>query len=84
MLVLKRISGWSHTVFGVAQSLSCVQLFVTSWTAACRLLVLFTVSWSLLKLMSIESVMLSNHLIICLLLLLPPLIFPSITVFSNV
>ena len=59
----------SHCVFGVVQSLSCVQLFVTSWTAACRLLVLFTVFWSSLKLMSIESVMPSNHLIICLPLL---------------
>ena len=73
----------SHCVFGVVQSLSCVQLFVTSWTAACRLLVLFTVFWSSLKLMSIESVMPSNHLILCHPLLLPPAIFPSITVFSN-
>ena len=46
----------------VVQSLSCVQLFATPWTAACQASLSFTVSWSLLKLMSIESVMPSNHL----------------------
>ena len=65
------------------QSLSCVQLFVTPWTAACQTSVSITNSWSLLKLMSIELVMLSNHLILCHPLLLSPSIFPSIRIFSN-
>ena len=51
--------------------------------AACQASLSFTVSWSLLEFMSIESVMLSNHLILCHLLLLLPSIFPSITAFSN-
>ena len=62
---------------------SHIQLFVTPWTAACQASLSITNSWSLLKLMSIESVMPSNHLILCRLLLLPPSIFPSIRVFSN-
>ena len=49
----------------VVQSLSCVQLFATPWTAACQAPLSFTISWSLLRLESIESVMLSNHLILC-------------------
>ena len=61
---------------------SCVQLFVNPWTAASQASLSITNSWSLLKLMSIESVMLSNHLILCHPLLLPS-IFPSIRVFSN-
>ena len=65
------------------QSLSCVQLFATPWTAACQASLSITNSWSLLKLISIESVMPSNHLILCHPLLLPPSIFPSIRVFSN-
>ena len=48
----------------VVQSLSCVRLFVTAWTAACKATLSFTVSWNLLKLTSTESVMLSNHLIL--------------------
>ena len=60
-----------------------VQRFATPWTAACQASLSFTISWSLLKLMSIESVMPSNHLILCHPLLLLPSIFPSITVFSN-
>ena len=64
------------------QLLSCVRLFVTPWTAACQASLSITNSWSLLKLMSIESVMLSNHLIFSC-SLLPPSIFPSIRVFSN-
>ena len=67
----------------VVQSLSAVQLFVTLWTAACQASLSFTISWSSLKLMSIDSVMLSNHLIICHPLLLLPSVFPSIRVFSN-
>ena len=65
------------------QSLSRVQLFVTPWTAACQTSVSITNSWSLLKLMSIELVMLSNHLILCHPLLLSPSTLPSIKVFSN-
>ena len=56
---------------------------MTPWTAACQASVSITNSQSLLKLMSIEFVMLSNHLILCCPLLLPPSIFPSIRVFSN-
>ena len=52
-------------LFGVIQSLSCVQLFVTSWTTAHQASLSFTISWNSLKYMSIESVMLSNHLVLC-------------------
>ena len=57
--------------------------FATPWTAACQASLSITSSWSLLKLMSIELVMPSNHLILCCPLLLPPSINPSIRVFSN-
>ena len=63
--------------------LSRFQLSATPWTAAHQASLSITNSQSLLKLMSIESVMPSNHLILCHLLLLPPSIFPSIRVFSN-
>ena len=69
--------------FSSVQLLSCVRLFVTPWTAACQASLSITSSQSLLKLMSIESVMPSNHLILCHPLLLLPSIFPSIRVFSN-
>ena len=69
--------------FSSVQSLSRVQLFVTPWTAARQASLSITNSQSLLKLMSIKSVMPSNHLILCCPLLLPPLVFPSIKVFSN-
>ena len=69
--------------FTSVQSLSRVRLFVTPWTAACQASLSITNSQSLLKLMSIESVMPSNHLILCHPLLLLPSIFPSIRVFSN-
>ena len=65
------------------QLLSRVQLFATSWTTALQASLSITNSWSLLKLMSIESVMPSNHLILCRPLLLLPSIFPSIRVFWN-
>ena len=65
------------------ESLSCVWLFVTPWTAAHQASLSIINSRSLLKLMSIGSVMSSNHLILCHPLLLPPSIFPSIRVFSN-
>ena len=64
-------------------SVSHVWLFVTPWTTALQASLLVTNSWSLLKLMSIKSVMPSNHLILCHPLLLSPSIFPSIRVFSN-
>ena len=67
----------------VVQLLSHVQLFVTLWTAACQASLSFTIYWSLVKLMSVELVMPSNHLILCCPLLLLPLAFPSIKVFSN-
>ena len=63
--------------------LSCVQLFVTLWTAACQASLSITNSQSLLKRKSIESVMPYNHLILCLLLLLLPSIFSSIRIFPN-
>ena len=65
------------------QSLSGIQLFVTPLTAACPVSLSFSMSQSLLKLTSIESVMPSNHLILCHHLLLLASIFPSIRVFSN-
>ena len=71
-----------HTISSV-QSLSCVWLFATLCTAARQASLSITSSQSLLKLMSIESVMPSNHLILCHPLLLPPSIFPSIRVFSS-
>ena len=49
----------------IIQLLRCVQFFMTTWTAACQASLSFTISWSLLKFMPIESVMLSNHLILC-------------------
>ena len=69
--------------FSSVQSLSCVRLFATPWTAAPQASLFITNSRSLLKLMSIEWVMPSNHLILYHPLLLPTLIFPSIRVFSN-
>ena len=69
--------------FSSVHLLSCVQLFVTPQTAASQASLSITNSQSLLKLMSIESVMPSNHLILCRSLLLLPSMFPSIRVFSN-
>ena len=69
-------------MFSSVQSLSCVQLFVTPWTASRQASLSITNSWSLPKLISIELVMPSNHLILCCSLLLLPSIFPSIRVFS--
>ena len=67
----------------IVQLLSCVRLFLTAWTATLQVPLYSTTSWSLLKYMSIELVMVSNHLILCcpLLLLIP--LFPRITVFSS-
>ena len=77
----KELLSWNK--FSSVQSLSCVWLFVTPWTAARQAFLSITNSWSLLKLMSIELVMPSSHLILCRLLLLLPSIFPSIRVFSK-
>ena len=75
----RSLAGYSP-VSSVAQS---YQLFATPWTAAQQASLSITNSWSLPKLISIESVMPSNHLIFCHPLLLPPSNFPSIRVFSN-
>ena len=71
----------SFVVF--VQLLSHVQLFATPWTVEPQTSLSFTISYSLLKLMSIELVMPFSHLILCRPLPLPPSIFPSIRVFSN-
>ena len=70
-------------ILSSVQSLSCIRVFVTPWTTACQASLPITNSWSLPKCMSIESVMPSNHLILCHPLLLLPSIIPSIRVFSN-
>ena len=75
--------GKFYVVYVVVRLLSCVQLFTTSWTAAHQASLSFTVSQSLLKLTSVESVMPSNHCILCRLLFLLPSIFLSIRAFSN-
>ena len=70
-------------LFSSVQLLSCVQLFATRWTVACQTPLSITNSWNLLKLMSIESMTPSNHLILCRPLLLLPSIVPSIGIFSS-
>ena len=72
-----------HIFVAVVQSLSHVRLFATPWTTTRQVSLSFTISWSLLKLMSIELLMPDNHLILCCPLLLLPSIFPSIRVFST-
>ena len=69
--------------FVVVQSLSLVWLFATTWTAASHASLSFSISWSLLRLISIESVMPSSHLFLWYPLLLLPSVLPSIRVFSN-
>ena len=76
-------AGLDEVQLSSVQLLSHVQLFVTPWSAAGQVSLSITNSRSLLKLMSIELVMPSNHFILCCPLLLPPSIFPSIRVFSN-
>ena len=80
--VLSWWSGWWESV-QLFLLLNRVHLFVTPWSAACQASLSFIVPWSLLKLMSTELMMPSNHLIHCCPLLLLPSIFPSIRVFSN-
>ena len=74
---------WNQAQFSSVQLLSCVRLFATPWIAACQASLSITISQSSCKLMSIESVMPSSHLILCHPLLLLPPISPSIRVFSN-
>ena len=74
---------WLNNFLVVFQLVGRVRLFATPWTTAHQASLFFTISRSLLKLMSIGSVMPSNHLILCRHLLLPPSIFRSIRVFSN-
>ena len=74
---------FTNSIYVVVQSLSHVWLFETPWIAAYQASLSITISWSLLKLMSIELVMPSNHLILCCPLLLLPSIFPGIKVFSS-
>ena len=81
-MLFKRFSNKYCIVCCVVQSSSHVWLFVTPWTAVHQESLSFTVSWSLIKLLSIELVP-SNHLILCCSLLFLPSIFPSIRVFSN-
>ena len=75
--------GTQFPVVAVIQLLSHVRLCAAAWTAACQAALFFTVFWSSLRFMSIESVMLPNHLICCHALCLLPSIFPSTRVFSN-
>ena len=82
-MLLAQNHKYTSVQFSSVQSLSHVRLFVTPWTASRQASLSITNSQSLLKLMSIESVMPSNHLILCHPLLLLPSIFPSIRVFSN-
>ena len=83
LLLSHQGSTFRYNQFSSVQLLSHVQLFETQWIAVCQSSLSFTNSGSLLKLMSIKSVMPSNHLILCRPLLLPLSIFPSIRVFSN-
>ena len=76
---MEKLGWWNFVV----QSLSRVQLFMTPWTVAHQAPLSSTISWRLLKFMSIEPVMPSSHLILCHPLLLLPSIFPSIRVFSS-
>ena len=73
----------SHVILAVVQSLNCVRLFATPWPAAHQASLSFTISWRLLKLISVELVMPSIHLVLSCPLLLLPLISSSIKVFSN-
>ena len=79
----KKKDRWADSISQSVQLLSRVRLFVTPWTAASQASLSITNSRSLLKLMSIECVMASNHLILCCPLFLLPSIFPSIRVFSS-
>ena len=75
---------YEYCYFVIVQWLNRVQLFAVTWTAACQVSIAFTISWSLLRLISIESLMPSNHLILCRPLLLLLSVFPSIRLLSVV
>ena len=77
------VGSFLYNMFVVVQSLSCVRLFETLWTAAHQASLSINISQSLLKHMSLKSVMSSNHLILCCPLILLPSIFPNIRIFSN-
>ena len=79
----QKLCGLHICIFLVVQLLNHVRLFTTPWTAACQASLLFTISQSLLRFISIELVILSNHLILCCPLFLLPSFFPWIRVFSN-
>ena len=79
----KKLCQPAPVLFSSVQSLSRVRLFVTPWTAVCQASLFIISSQNLLKLMSIESVMPLNYLILCHSLLLLPSVFPSIRVFSS-
>ena len=81
--IITEIMEYTHVLFSSVQLLSCVGLFGTPWTAARQASLSITNSWSLPKLISIELVMTSNHLILCCPLFLLPSIFPNIRIFSN-
>ena len=83
MIILQQQNGGCLGIIVVVQWLSHIRLFVTPWTAAHQGSLSFIISWSWLKLMSIESVIPSNHLFLYCPLLLLPSIFPSIRVFSS-
>ena len=83
LVLLLEKNKYSYFIFSSVQSLSCVQLFATPWTVVHQASLSITNSRSLLKLMSIESVMPSSHLILYCPLLLLPAVFPSIRVFSS-
>ena len=80
--LFKRVSSSYQAAKVGKATYSTIHVWRIPWTAACQASLSFTISWSFLKLMSIELVMPSNHLILCHALLLPPSIFPSIRVFS--
>ena len=81
--IWRGLGGAVNIQFSSVQSLSRVRLFVTPWTEAPQASLSITNSQSLPKLMCIESMMASSHLILCHPLLFPPSIFPSIRIFSN-
>ena len=83
LLKNKILGGRDKNIVVIVQSFIPVWLFITPWTSACQASLSFTISWSLLKLIFIESGMPSSHLVLCHPLVLLPSIFPSIRVFSN-
>ena len=81
--VYQHLCDVAKALFQFSSVAPCVQLFATPWTASCQASLSITNSGSLLKLMSIESVMPSNHLILCRPIFLHPSVFPSIRIFPN-